>query len=348
MDLFLRPRKPSWMFTLLDADDRPIRELREVSGGSGEFVALSRLGGSATLTLTGLGQDFDWMSQRIKATYDPGINGVEPWDMGVWMLSSPVEKYSAAGKAYEVAMLPKTQVVDEDTIPSSYAFPAGANYVQEAVNLLRSTGETRVAVTDSDLTLGSPLVFDPGTPKLTVINELLTAAGYWSLWTDGSGQFRVEPYENPGDRAVSFTFTDEHKKALHSVEWSREQDHSAVPNRYVVVSESEGDKPPLIGVAENNAPNSPYSIDRRGRWITRVEEGVEAGSQRVIDNLAARRLRDAMAPVGRISVSHLMLPISVNDVVSFTDQDYTGAATVQRLSWSFTDDTVMQAEWREV
>lgn len=347
MSLYTRPRKPSWSYTLLDDSDTPIRSMREVVGGSAEIVALSRLGGSATLDLKDLGQDIDWMRHRVQVTYDPGVTGFPAWPVGVFMLSSPNERHDASGRSWSVAMLPKMQVIDEDQLSSTLSYPAGTNYVAAAVALIQSTGETRIAVTESDLVSAGALTFEAGTPKLTVVNELLTAAGYWSLWVDGSGQFRVEPYVNPADRAVSIDFRDS-KGALHSVNWEREQDHSAVPNRFVVVGEGDGDTPPLVGVAENTDRNSPYSYPSRGRWITRTEEGVEAATQSVINQLAKRRLNDAMAPVGHLSVEHLMLPLNPNDVVSFSHGTYSGLATVQRMSCDFTTGTTIKAEWREI
>lgn len=345
--MYSKPRKPSWSYMLLDSSDTPIREMREVAGGSAEIVALSRLGGSARLALRDLGQDIDWLKHRVQVTYDPGVPGFPAWNIGTFMLSSPTEVYSAGGRAWDVAMLPKTQILDEDAVDGTLSYPAGTNYVAAAVGLIESTGESKIAVTDSDLVSSGPLVFEAGTPKLTIINELLEAAGYWSLWVDGSGQFRVEPYVSPGDRATSIDFRDE-KGALHSVEWERVQDQSSVPNRAVVVASTDGEEPPLIGVAENRDPESLYSFQSRGRWITRTEEGVEAADQTVVDQLAQRRLADAMNPVGHLTVSHLMLPLDPNEVVQFIHGTYSGRASIQRMSFDFTAGALCSAEWREV
>src|SRR5690606_10255639 len=179
-------------------------------------------------------------------------------------------------------------------------------------------------------------------------NDLLQSAGYWSLWCDGSGQFRVEPYTNPADRPVSYSF--EHgDTSVHFPDWSRNQDNSSVPNRFVAVGQGDEEDPPLVGVATNEDPLSPYSYQSRGRWITATEEGVEGDSQGVFDRYAAKKLRDAMTPVARLKVTHKMLDLAPNALVSFTPEDgLTRLATIQKMSFDFLPFTDIQAEWREV
>ena len=238
--------------------------------------------------------------------------------------------------------------ISEDTVDDRYSLAAGTLIIPTVAALIASTGETRVAVTDSAATLTAALTWEAGTSKLTIINDLLQAAGYWSLWCDGSGLFRVEPYRNPADRAVAFEFV-HGETSLHMPDWGREQDNTSVPNRFIAVGQGDEDTPPLVGVAANENPDSPYSFQARGRWITATEEGVEAESQTVIDQYAARKLREAMDPVARLTVTHAMLPLESNALIGFTPEDgIHRLATVQRMSMNFTFDTDIAAEWREV
>ena len=334
-----------WEFELLNANDSPIGTLDGVTGGGAELVAQSPLGGSGNLTLDKR-QNIDWMSSRVRCWFS---TGKARWAVGTYLLSAPREQHSEYGiVTHEVGLLTKMNIILEDTVTARYSLPAGTAIIAKVLDLIQSTGETRVAVTESDATLNSPLTWDAGTPKLTIINALLQAAGYWSLWCDGSGQFRVEPYANPADRAPAFRF--EHgEKSLHFPDWSRERNMADVPNRFVAVGRGDEDTAPLVGVASNTDPGSPYSYPSRGRWIIATEEGVEAESQQVINQYAARRLRDLMDPVARLNVTHAMLDLNPNDVVQFIPED--GAerlATVQRMSMSFTFDTDIAAEWREV
>ena len=333
-----------WEFELLDADDSPVGSLDGVTGGGAEIVAQSPLGGSGNLTLDHR-QDIDWMSRRLRCWF---VTSTARWAVGTYLLSSPREEHTEHGLTYEVGLLTKMNVILEDTVQARYSLPAGTAIIAKVVELIESTGEKRIAVTESSATLRSALTWEAGTPKLTIINDLLQAAGYWSLWCDGSGQFRVEPYTNPAERAPAFRF--EHgEQSLHFPDWSRERNMADVPNRFVAVSRGDEDTAPLVGVASNTDPGSPYSYAARGRWITATEEGVESESQEVIDRYAARRLRDLMDPVARLTVTHAMLELDPNDVVQFIPEDgVERLATVQRMSMSFTFDTDIAAEWREV
>ncbi|MBK0420151.1 hypothetical protein JD276_14025 [Leucobacter sp. CSA1] len=340
------PRRPSWRVDLLDRDYAPLGEIDGVTGGSIELVALSRLGASGSLTILDRGQDIDWMSHRVRLTYDPGIPGIEAWPVATMLFTSPTTRTRSGVRSFDAKLLSPLAVVDEDTTEATYSLPAGTPIIPTVVALIQSTGETRIAATESEAVLRSPMVWEAGTPKLTIINELLESAGYWSLWCDGSGQHRVEPYVPPADREPAYTFQ-AGAVSIHSPDWSREQDHAAVPNRFIVIGEGSDEEPAIVGVATNENPDSPYSFQARGRWITETEEGAEVADQVAADLLAQRRLLDRMSPVAKLSVSHSVMPLDPNDVVTFQPRGHSTRATVQRMSFQLSYDSLCQAEWRE-
>lgn len=333
-----------WEHTLLDDTDTPLRVLQHVTGGDCEIVAQSPLGGSGVLTLDD-GDNIDWMRHRVQSVY---INGAERWAVGTFLFASPREQHTATGINYEVVLLTKMNIIDEDSIEARLSLPENEPIIPAVVALIESTGETRIAVTGSTATLRTALTFEPGTSKLAIINELLEAAGYWSLWCDGTGMFRVEPYVDPEKRAPVIEF--EHgETSIHAAEWEHEQDHTKVPNRFITVGRGDEETPALVGIATNENPDSPYSYQARGRWITAQETGVEGADQTVFDELAARRLRDAMHPVSRLTVTHGMVQLNPNDVVGFTPEDgQRRLATVQRMRIRYQFDTDIEAEWRQV
>lgn len=341
-------RAPRWDFQILDRDNRVVESLEGVSGGGCEVAALSRLGWSGSVAIIDRDQDIDWMSHRFRAVYDPGIPGVDPWPVCTLMFTSPNMQSNAGVKTWDVALLSLLAIVDEDTVESTYSLPAETPIISEVVALIESAGVTQITVTESDTVTRSPLMWDAGTPKLTIINDLLESAGYWSLWVDGAGMYRVEPYTAPGDRDTSYVFA-AGEAAIHAPEWSREQDLSSVPNRFIVTGQGDDETPALVGVALNEDPLSPYSFQARGRWVTAVEEGVELADQAAADSLAQRRLLDRMSPVAKLSASHAVIDLDPNAVIEFAPLGLDPRrATVQRLSWDFTYDTLIGAEWREV
>lgn len=334
---------PRWRYMLLDSEDRPLGLLDGVKGGSVSVAALSRLGGSGSLSLDHR-TDIDWMRERVQITYE---NGTQSWPVATLLFTSPSMTQHSNRREYSVDLATKMSVLDEDAYDHSLSIPAGTPIIPRVEAMIREAGETRLAVTPSDAELRNPMVWEAGESKLTIINELLEAAGYWSLWVDGAGQFRVEPYVNPADRPVAHEFI-QGPESLHEIGWSREQDLSGVPNKFVVVGEGDDEEPPLVGVAVNENPDSPFSFQARGRWITRTEEGVEAESQAVVDQLAQRRLFDAMDPVARISVKHAVLPLDPNQLVRFRDSGHDVLATIQNMKYDLRFDASVSAEWREV
>lgn len=342
------PRRPRWRYTLLDAADVELRTLDGVTGGSCEVAATTRLGGSASLTIDERGQGIDWMSHRVRITYDPGIRGVEAWPIATMMFTTPKTRHGSDRIVHTVDLLPKMSIIDEDAVTERFSLAAGTPIIATVVSLIQSTGETRIAVTESAATLTNSKVWDAAESKLTIINELLEAAGYWTLWCDGSGQFRVEPYVTPADRPVSYEF-EAGDVSIHAPTWDREQDLSSVPNRYTVVGTGSDTTPALQASATNEDPESPYSVQARGRVIARSETGAE-GTQAVLQALAERRLRDAMSPVAKLAVSHAIVPLDPNDVIDFRPRDTErhARATIQRMSYGLTFNGQCSAEWREL
>lgn len=336
----------NWSFDLLDAQDRPLGALDGVTGGSADIVAQSTLGGSGKLTLDDLGQGIDWMQNRVRVSFHDG--GVT-WPVGTYLLSSPVEKHNAFKLGFEVGLLTKMNIPAEDTTPERFSMAVGDPVIPAVAALLQSTGETRIAVTPSDKVRTAEYTAPAGTSKLKIINELLGSVGYWSLWCDGSGQYRIEPYTDPASRPIAFEFR-HGAESLHFPDWDREQNLSDVPNRVTLVTRGDQDTEGLISVAKNDDPTSPFSYQARGnRWIGPEAETVEAESQAVLDQLAARKLADLMAPVARLKVTHAMLDLDPNALVGFTPEDgRRRLATVQGMSVTFDPFTDVRAEWREV
>ena len=156
------------------------------------------------------------------------------------------------------------------------------------------------------------MLWEPGTSRLRIINDLLAAINYYALRTNPWGAYIADPYTAPGDRSVTRDLTAD---AIVAAQWTRERDLTNVPNRVVLVGQSSGDTPPLIGVAENVGSDDPLSIVGRGRVIAHVEENVEATSQGVIDGLAARKLADLSSPSGARVLGHAPVPLVLHDVI---------------------------------
>ena len=339
-------RSPRWTVTLLDQLDQPTGTITTVRDGSVNLSSTDRLGGDATLTIDEhTATRIDWQKDRCLITYDPGVPGYPAWDLGVYLFTSPDDRHRLVS-SFEVTLQTKMLILDEATTEGPWALPAGSNLIEACVGLIQSTGESRIAATPSQAAAASDIIFDAGESLLTVINTLLEAANYWACHTDGTGQFVLAPYAPPAERPIVWTFA-AGETSLHAPEWDRSLDQSSVPNRVETYTAGDEQTDPLIGVATNTNPDSPYSWQARGRWVTRREQ-VEAASQTEADALAARYLLAAMSPLAKLSVSHAMLPIRPRQAVRFESRGHQATAVIQKMSMPIAFDAQVSAEWNEV
>lgn len=341
-------RQSSLTVTLLDRDDQEIQALDGVTGGSITNNVNARLRQSGSLALTDRGQDVDWASQRIRIDWHVHTRlGDRDWGLGVFLFAAPKLSQHDGWRAWSVELLGKLTVLDEDAVEGTYSVAAGSVVTDLVVALIQSAGEDRIACTPSDAVTTAMMTWDPGTPKLTIINDLLASINYWSLWTDGEGQYRIEPYVAPASRPVTWTF-EEGESSIHLPEWELDHDTAGVPNRIVLVGQGSGDDPALVATALNENHNSPYSYAARGRWITHTEEGVEAADQATLTALAQRKLIDLSTPNATISAQHMPIPLLGNERVAWRSQGEMADAIVQQATLDLAAGALMRSDLLEV
>lgn len=341
-------RTTEYTYTLLNHQDEEITRLDGITGGSATLSATTRLRARGVLSMVENGQMIRWKSDRVRVdVHVTSSRGVKEWPVGVFLLAAPKLRYVDGGTRREVELLGKLVILDEDRVEHTYSVAAGVNVIEQVIALLASVGERRVSSTPSDSVTASMMTWEAGTSKLTIVNELLASINYWSLWVDGAGVFRVEPYVRPGDRSPAWSFQ-EGESSIHLPEWERDQDLSGVPNRVVLVGQGSEETPALVGVAQNEDPVSPFSYQSRGRWVTFSEQGVEAADQATLTDLARRKLIDLSTPTATMSVTFMPLPLDPNDVAEWESQGHRARAAIRELKYSFEPDALCAAELVEV
>jgi hypothetical protein len=284
------------------------------------------------------------MTQRVRVDY---ATSGQTWGLGVFLLSAPTRSYGEAGSTWDVDLSSPLALPDADCVDRTYVVKAGSNLIDVAAGLLRDTGLERLSITPSTATASSDIVYDPGKSRLTIANELLSAAGYWSAHPDGEGQVHLDPYVRPAARGVAYDFR-EGARAIHLPEWERELDAASVPNKVVLVSEGSQDKAALVGVATNEDPASAYSFQARGRWIVETQTGVEAANQESIDSQARRRLIDVSTPSASITIQHMPVPIQPNQVAGFSSQGHTTQGVVKEIEYTLDPTALVKTKLLEV
>lgn len=312
-------RVENFRVELLDLNDNVLGPLDAVQadGGQLDFSVYADIRGSGNLTLQSA--SVDWTRHRVRVSYELGSR-VVPLITAV--VKAPVEAHTDTGVTVDVELYDKTLILSEDSFGVSYAVPAGTNPITAVADIIVSTGQPVPALlTPTTDTLALAMVWEAGTTKLKIVNDLLDAAGYFALYADGMGHYVAAPYTSPQTRPTMWDFTAD---ALYTPRWTRDADVFSVPNRYICVGATSGETPALMSTAVDTS-EGPFSYSSRGRWITRTDTDVEATSQAVLDLLAERRLHKAQQVTETLTFEHPWLPFGLNEVVQF--------GTVRAVVW---------------
>lgn len=328
------PRVVDFRFDILDSKESTVGLLEGV-GPSGELKwdYNAAIKGGGTIGVVDTRSNTDWLNVRIRPvmiTRGPGASVTEA-SLGVFLPSAPTETWTATGRSWSVELMDKNCILDQDIVTDGYGQPTafsvvkGANIIEAVRGLIIGAGETAPAILPGGKTARLDMTWDMGTTRLKIINDLLDAANYFSLWCDSAGQYQATQYLDPEDRPVVYALRTPFSKgdfSLMSPDWTRDRDIYSIPNRYVAISQGDGEDKALTSVAANMNPDSPYSYPSRGRWITQVLTGADASTQSDLDAIAKRGLTNFTAVANMIKVSHAYLPeVQVNRVVQFLNPD---------------------------
>lgn len=259
------------------------------------------------------------------------IQGLPENPLGTFLVSAAVEDWEATGRVWSLELLDRCTVPSQDAVEEAYAVASGTNIMLEVQAILASAGEALAIDESVTLATNSGMVWEAGTSKLKIINDLLDVAGYNALWMDGYGNLKVTPRVLPADRSILYEllgFPRELRDGAQSIYrpgWQRDRDSFGVPNKVIAVQAAGGeDEEAIVGVWTNEDPTSPYSYPSRGRWITHVLDSVETPEgtaseiEEFLNNRARATLVQMSAVQAQVKIEHLPIPVRVSDVLRFS------------------------------
>lgn len=344
--VFTAARTSTFRYELLDVDDQVIGEIAGVTGGNLDWSAATTLKAGGSINVADV-DGIDWLTARVKIWRRVGDR---EWARGVYIPAAPVEAWTFGRRTWSVELLGKLHLLDQDVQGEWVTAAAGINIIDRVRALLTAAGHRNLQITDSPSVLRNPLTWEPGTTLLRIVNDLLDAAGYWSMTADEDGAFVAAPYVRPADRTPRYRLDDGEHTGIYRDEFTRERDVYSIPNRVVIVGQATGDTAALIGVAENNNPASPYSIPARNMVVSYQETGYEAATQAIINDYARRRLTEKTSVGETIPLEIAPIPLDLNDVVTFTNRPagIDGRYSVQSINEPLDPLTLMTINLREV
>lgn len=337
MSDFYSGREESFLYELLDSNDNLVGVLDSVHpGGNLDFSVSAEAKGSGSITMTKT-NDIDWLTSRIRVSY--------VWDGNVVPLitalpSIPAEEY-ATTVTLKVDLRDKLAILATDKFGYSFSIAAGANIISAVLSILDSAGQTRRLIDPSSATLTGGRVWEPNDSKLKIINDLLEAAGYVSLFCDGLGNYRSFPYTVPRARPIMWIFEDLKGRGSYLPEFVRNYDPYSVPNKVIAIGKTTGATEALSSEALDY--DSPYGYNARGFWLPEVITDVEGD----LALAANRRLIDKRSVYETFNVTHPWLAFSIyghENRVQFRGID----AVCQQQTWTLSEGGLIKSTLRVV
>lgn len=262
--------------------------------------------------------EIDWLADQIRA--ELVIDGTA-YPAGVFLPStvSTLEDVDGTGfTALNVEAYDRCWQVKDYTTTESKYFEKDIGYIDAIRQLLTETGITLVSAIESSATLSEEREdWDLGTSYLTIINQLLSEINYKPLWFNGSGIAILEPAFTPTAVDVTHTIdaTDPDTHVRPGI--TRQTDVYQSPNVFLCICSNADKEEPLVAVAENTNPQSPLSIQRRGRRIMKVEYVDNIADLDELQTYANRLVNESLTTGETIVVTTGLLPnFGVEDTVA--------------------------------
>ena len=257
----------------------------------------------------------DWYADEIQPVLI--IDGVEH-SLGIFAAATVTPRITQTGRTLRIEAYDRCwRVRDVYTTTRKY-FAAGTKYTTAIENLLTGVDLGYVITTPNSATLTEAREdWDIGTSVLTIVNELLGEINYNPLWFNEAGAAILEPASLPTAENIEHTLDGDNVRSLILPQLSQETDVYSAPNVFTCICSNPDKTEPWTKTAENNNPQSPLSIMRRGRRIMQVVHLNNIASEAELQAYADRLRNESMLGSETIRVSTGLLPgFGVADVVA--------------------------------
>lgn len=242
-------------------------------------------------------------------------NGIkEKIPLGTFLVQTPMSSFD--GKVRTVSMDAYTPLMElkEKQPPLGYALLKNENIISSAYRIIRENCRAPVVNTESDKILLDDFVANVDEKWLTYIISLISNAKY-HLYLDELGRILFAPNQKIEEMQPVYTFNDDNSSILYP-ELSLKHDLYGIPN--IVEVTCMVDQQIYTTKVMNNDPNSPTSIQRRGREILYRDSNPSIPGNpttQQVDEYAESLLKTLSSIEYEITYSHGYCPVKVGDCV---------------------------------
>jgi len=259
-------------------------------------------------------KDVDWMHDEIRPEL---ILDGAAYSLGIYRPISVQEADDGKIASISISANDRCWTVRDTRHENRVFFAAGTNYVAAAVSVLTGSGISVINAAQTDAVLTEDREWPTGSSCLDIVNELLSEINYGQLWFDSRGTAMIRPVMTPAAVNISHILDETKIESLLLPGIQSETDVLTAPNVFVCVCSNADKSAAMTAVAENTNPQSPLSIARRGRRITKVIRINNISSQEALQVYANRQVSDSMMAGEVITVKTCLLPgFGVGDVTA--------------------------------
>lgn len=257
----------------------------------------------------------NWLTDQIRP--EIVIDGVKS-PLGVYLPATVTPREDESTRSVQVEAYDRCWLVRDNYTEDRLFFAAGTNYIETIRQLLTSAGIANVIATPNAATFSEDREdWDVGTSLLTIVNDLLAEINYNPLWFNAQGIGILEPASVPSAANIKHTLDSDNIHSLLLPEISRETDVYQAPNVFLCIVSNADKTGPMVATSENDNPQSPLSIPRRGRRIVSVQRVDNIASQEELQAYADRLRNESLITGETITVRTALLPgFGVADVVA--------------------------------
>lgn len=264
--------------------------------------------------------EINWLSDEIQPIMI--IDDVEH-PLGVFMPSKVEYINKQRSKRVNVQCFDRCWRVKDTKKDELVYFPRGALYLDAVEQLLSAAGISTVFTTPNSATFSEAREdWKLGESFLTIVNDLLKEINYKPLWFDHNGFAMLEPVSVPEASNIKYTFDMSDSKTLVIPDVTRTSDVYATPNVFIAYCANPDKNGNLIATAKNESPQSPLSVQRRGREIVDVEQVNNISSQSELQAYVDWKRNKSLMTGEKITFPSGLIPgLGVTDAVGFIDAE---------------------------
>lgn len=270
---------------------------------------------SFACTLKGTGYErltpfVDYLAPTLTVNYPDGtrVSG----QLGLYVVAPSPETHTASGYTVTITAADPTWLLSIQGFKDPYTIQDTSNIVTAVRGILDGAGVARYSIPPSARALAVDTTWDTTASKLKIVNELLEAAGYYSLYADLHGVLTSGPYQDIKRvrvaRTIAANGTGEDQTIVGAVKLDPETDKFR--NRFVVVMDNPR-RPVIRSVVNITHPLNPLGQWNIGVRTRKLRRRCLVG-QGAADDLAKRLAREYSTLYERVSLS--ILPDPQRDV----------------------------------